>query len=311
MSHALRMPLTASRLQWERDGLDWPHRAHSRHVLAGGLHWHVQVAGEGPVLLLLHGTGASSHSMAGLLPLLTGRYTVVVPDLPGHAFTEALPGAPSLPAMSRALAALLAVLGLAPPALVAGHSAGAAIGAQLMLDGHAPARALVSINGALLPFDGLAGLLFAPLARLVGGGPMLPRLVSRLVARQARDPRAMQRLVDGTGSRVPPASAALYARLVQSPAHVAGALAMMSHWDLRPLAEALPVLLRMLAATRVVDLPLALLNRVAAALPVALPADASWRLAAIGTYTTTFCPRLKVARAFVRFHCATCSAETL
>lgn len=240
MSHALRMPLTASRLQWERDGLDWPHRAHSRQVLAGGLHWHVQVAGQGPVLLLLHGTGASSHSMAGLLPLLATRHTVVVPDLPGHAFTEALPGAPSLPAMSRALAALLAVLDLAPPALVAGHSAGAAIGAQLMLDGHAPARALVSINGALLPFDGLAGLLFAPLARLVGGGPMLPRLVSRLVARQARDPRAMQRLVDGTGSRVPPASAALYARLVQSPAHVAGALAMMSHWDLRPLAEALP-----------------------------------------------------------------------
>ena len=229
-----------ARLHWARDGADWPHRAHSRFVHAGGLHWHVQVAGQGPVLLLLHGTGASSHSLAGLLPLLAERFTVVVPDLPGHAFTDALPGSASLPAMSRALAALLAVLAVAPPALVAGHSAGAAIGAQLVLDGHAPARAVVSINGALLPFEGLAGLLFAPLARLLGGGPLLPGLVSRLVARQARDPRALRRLIDGTGSSVPPASAALYARLVQSPAHVAGALAMMSHWDLRPLAKSLP-----------------------------------------------------------------------
>lgn len=229
-----------ARLRWEHDGLDWPHRAHSRLVMAGGLRWHVQVAGQGPVLLLLHGTGASSHSMAGLLPLLTGRHTVVVPDLPGHAFTDALPGAPGLPAMSRALAALLAVLDVAPPALVVGHSAGAAIGAQWVLDGQAPVRALVSINGALRPFDGVAGLLFAPLARLVGAGPLLPGLVSRLVARQAHEPRAMRRLIDGTGSQVPPASAALYARLAQNPAHVAGALAMMSHWDLRPLAEALP-----------------------------------------------------------------------
>lgn len=230
----------ARRLVWERDGADWPHRAHSRFVQAGGLHWHVQVAGNGPVLLMLHGTGASSHSFAGLLPLLAGRFTVVVPDLPGHAFTDPLQPAPGLPAMSRAIAALLAVLALAPPALVAGHSAGAAIGARLLLDGHAPARALVSINGALLPFDGVAGMLFAPLARLIGGGPLLPGLISRLVARQARDDRAMRRLVDATGSRVPPESAALYARLVRSPAHVAGALAMMSHWDLHPLAEALP-----------------------------------------------------------------------
>lgn len=273
-----------ARLHWARDGANWPHRAHSRFVHAGGLHWHVQVAGQGPVLLLLHGTGASSHSMAGLLPLLAGRFTVVVPDLPGHAFTDALPGTASLPAMSRVLAALLAVVGLAPPALVAGHSAGAAIGAQLVLDGHAPARAVVAINGALRPFDGLAGLLFAPLARLVGGGPLLPGLVSRLVARQARDPRSLRRLIDGTGSTVPPASAALYARLVQSPAHVAGALAMMSHWDLRPLAEALPRLpapLWLLASDRDRMVPPAQAHELARRLPRArcVPLPATGHLA--------------------------------
>ena len=42
---------------WERDGRDWPNREASRFVKAAGLRWHVQVAGEGPVILLVHGTG--------------------------------------------------------------------------------------------------------------------------------------------------------------------------------------------------------------------------------------------------------------
>ena len=46
---------------WEREKSDWPNREASRFVDAGGLRWHVQQAGSGPVLLLVHGTGASSH----------------------------------------------------------------------------------------------------------------------------------------------------------------------------------------------------------------------------------------------------------
>ncbi|MFZ4410973.1 MAG: alpha/beta fold hydrolase, partial [Paracraurococcus sp.] len=67
---------------------DWPNRPTSRLVAAGGLRWHVQVAGTGPVLLLVHGTGAATHSWRDLLPLLARHFTVVAPDLPGHGFTE-------------------------------------------------------------------------------------------------------------------------------------------------------------------------------------------------------------------------------
>ena len=74
-------------LSWERDGRDWPNREASRFVEAGGLRWHVQQMGRGPVLLLLHGTGASTHSWRALLPLLAKSFTVVAPDLPGHGFT--------------------------------------------------------------------------------------------------------------------------------------------------------------------------------------------------------------------------------
>ena len=73
-------------LDWDRDGRHWPHREASRFVTSGGIRWHVQVMGcepgTAPVLLLLHGTGASTHSWRGVMPALADRYTLVAPDLP-------------------------------------------------------------------------------------------------------------------------------------------------------------------------------------------------------------------------------------
>ncbi|HSN71821.1 MAG TPA: alpha/beta fold hydrolase, partial [Steroidobacteraceae bacterium] len=136
-------------LDWDRDGRDWPNRSASRFVSAGGVRWHVQQAGQGPQMLLIHGTGASTHSWRGLLPLLAEHFAVLAPDLPGHAFTGPMPdGHFSLDGMARALAALMARLDFAP-AIAVGHSAGAAIVARLALDGAIHPRAIVSLNGAI------------------------------------------------------------------------------------------------------------------------------------------------------------------
>ena len=122
-------------LIWDRDGRDWPHREASQFVTAGGITWHVQQYGQGPPLLLVHGTGASTHSWAWLAPLLAGRFSLVAMDLPGHGFTSAIPAARmSLPAISAALGDLLRTLHIAP-AIAVGHSAGAAILARMALDG--------------------------------------------------------------------------------------------------------------------------------------------------------------------------------
>jgi magnesium chelatase accessory protein len=223
-------------LDWERDGARWPHRAFSRFVVAGGLRWHVQVTGEGPVVLLVHGTAASTHSWRDLAPLLARRFTVVAPDLPGHGFTESMASVRvSLPGFARALADLVDGLDL-PPALAVGHSAGAAILARMCLDGRIAPRALVSLNGAFLPPSGLAGLFFLPTARLLTWNPLIPHLVSW----RAADPAAVQRLIESTGSALDAEGAALYQRLVRCPLHVAGTLAMMARWDLRPLLADLP-----------------------------------------------------------------------
>jgi magnesium chelatase accessory protein len=226
----------ADRQRWAREGRDWPNSQASRFVRAGGLTFHVQVIGSGPVLLLLHGTGASTHSWRDVMPLLAEAFTVVAADLPGHGFSEAPPARLlSLPGMARSLAALTQALGL-PPVLAAGHSAGAAILARMCLDGGIAPRGLLSFNGALLPLEGMPGHLFAPLARLLVGLPGVPELV----AWRAGNPAIVDRLLTATGSKLDPAGADYYRRLVRNPRHAAGALGMMANWDLRPLLRDLP-----------------------------------------------------------------------
>ena len=233
----------SSSLNWEREGRRWPHRDASRFVQAGGLRWHVQQMGSGPVALLIHGTGASVHSWRGLMPLLARRYTVVAMDLPGHAFTGTPPISQlSLPGMAQAIAALVKQLGLEVE-LVIGHSAGAAIGARLVLDGALEPLALVAINGAFLPLAGLPGLIFPPVARLMAATPFAPQLF----ASRSWDRASIEKLIAGTGSRLDEEGLELYGTLVRNAQHAAGALGMMSRWDLRPLARDLGQLLTPLA----------------------------------------------------------------
>lgn len=221
---------------WEEDGRDWPNRESSRFVEAGGLRWHVQEMGEGPLVLLIHGTGAATHSWRDLLPLLARRCKVLAPDLPGHGFTTMPPpGKLSLPGMAGLLARLLDALD-AKPTLAVGHSAGAAILARLCLDGRIAPRRLIALNGAFLPFRGTAGRVLGPVARLLASNMVLPRLF----AWRAGDAEVVARLVRDTGSTIDARGLELYQRLARRPGHVAAALGMMANWDLQALVRDLP-----------------------------------------------------------------------
>ena len=196
-------------------------------------------------MLLLHGTGAATHSWRGLLPLLSQHFTIVAPDLPGHGFTDA-PAANrlSLPGMARALQTLLWTLDV-QPVLAAGHSAGAPILVRMLLDGQlTTVRGLIGLNGALLPMSGMAGQIFSPLAKLLTGLPGLPDLF----AWRARDARVVERLLEATGSKIDADGVRFYQRVVTNRSHAASALSMMAHWDLPSLTGTfaridLPVLL--------------------------------------------------------------------
>jgi magnesium chelatase accessory protein len=236
----------------------------SGFVEAAGLRWFVQQAGQGgATLLLLHGTGASVHSFAALMPLLADRCRLVAVDLPGHGQTDRAPAAQlSLPGMGQAIATLLDAIAVRPDVAV-GHSAGAALAVRMALDGHIAPREIVAINGAFLPYGGVLAPLLSPLARLLYAQPWVPRLF----ARRAADAAVVRRLIEGTGSRLDDAGIAAYQALMQRPGQAEAALGMMAHWDLRALAQDLPRLalpLHLLAGARDRAVPPAQARRVAA-----------------------------------------------
>lgn len=195
-------------------------------------------------LLLLHGTGASTHSWRALAPMLAPLGGLLAVDLPGHARSGPLPAdRRSLPGMAAATADLLCTLGVTPRAVL-GHSAGAAVMLRLALDGGPEGvlgRArLIGVNAALQPFEGWAGWLFPPLARLLALNPLVPWLA----ARHAQKGNAIRRLIATTGSTLDDAGVAHYARLLSNPRHVAGVLAMTANWDLHALQRDLLLHLR-------------------------------------------------------------------
>jgi magnesium chelatase accessory protein len=225
------------RPDWERDGADWPNRATSRFVESGGLRWHVQEFGDptAPVLLMVHGTGAATHSWRDLAPRLAHQFRVIAPDLPGHGFTDPLPARDlSLPGMAKAVADLLGKIGAAPM-IAAGHSAGAAVLARMCIDASIDPRLLIAFNGALKPFPGPAAFLFPTMARVLFLNPVTPKFFA-----WTADRAAVKRLIDGTGSRLDAAGLDLYKRLFAKSGHVAGALGMMANWDLEALDRDLP-----------------------------------------------------------------------
>lgn len=207
---------------------DWPGRTHSRSVAAGGLD--VQTLGQGPTLLLLHGSGGSAHSWADLLPRLAAHATVIAPDLPGHGYTLGadLPGL-SLPRVAAALQALLDTLALPPPSLVVGHSAGAALALRWALTaaGRAAPR-LLGFNPSLIPPPALYTRLLAPLVNPLATSTPIAHLLAGVSARAG----LVRRLLASTGSRLTPAQQARYETLFRRPDHVRGTMGFMAAADL-------------------------------------------------------------------------------
>jgi magnesium chelatase accessory protein len=227
-----------NRLRWEVDGLNWPHRKHSRFIHAGGLRWHVQQFGSPtlPSALLVHGTGASSHSWSALASILSSRLHVVVLDLPGHGFTEAPASAAqySLPGMSALLHELVKSLNVNVRYSI-GHSAGAAVLTWMCLENYIHPHKLFGVNAALLPLGGVAGRVFSPMAKALWATGVAPHLF----AWRANNMAMVSHLLGTTGSNIDAKGQALYAQLMRNPAHVGAALAMMAHWDLPMLAARL------------------------------------------------------------------------
>ncbi|HEY5815403.1 MAG TPA: alpha/beta fold hydrolase [Solirubrobacterales bacterium] len=87
-------------------------------------------AGEGPVLLLVHGIAGSCENWREAIEPLARRHTVIAPDFPGHGGSEAGAGDYSIGALASGMRDLLLALGH-ERATVVGHSLGGGVTMQL------------------------------------------------------------------------------------------------------------------------------------------------------------------------------------
>src|SRR6202050_3995248 len=101
-----------------------------QHVSIHGHDMAYRREGSGPALLLLHGIAGSSRTWRDVIPHLTGRFTVIAPDLMGHGLSEKPVGDYSLGSFASGIRDLLDVLDI-DHATVIGQSFGGGVAMQL------------------------------------------------------------------------------------------------------------------------------------------------------------------------------------
>ncbi|KPI14682.1 hypothetical protein OK074_2226 [Actinobacteria bacterium OK074] len=99
------------------------------HRVLHGYRRAYRMAGQGPVLVLIHGIGDSSATWADVIPDLARTHTVIAPDLLGHGASDKPRGDYSVAGYANGLRDLLTALGVESATLV-GHSLGGGVAMQ-------------------------------------------------------------------------------------------------------------------------------------------------------------------------------------
>ncbi|HPG24784.1 MAG TPA: alpha/beta fold hydrolase, partial [Myxococcota bacterium] len=164
---------------------DFSFEATSRFVdlPEGRLHYHE--AGEGPALLLLHGSGPGVRGWANFeknLPAFAGSFRCLIIDFPGYGDSDAVAGEP-MSTCARAAIGLLDALGIERAHLI-GNSLGGVVGSLVAAQHPERVDRFVSIGG-------IGSNVFSP----------FPAEGLRLLSAFAEDP-TRERLVDWLHSMV-------------------------------------------------------------------------------------------------------------
>lgn len=164
-------------------------------------------AGDGPVLLLIHGVAGTLDNWGPVIEPLAEHYTVVASDLPGHGRSAPAAGDYSLGAMASGLRDLLFALGHERATLV-GHSLGGGIAMQfsyqfpewterlvLVSSGGLGPEVSAILRAATLPGAGLF------IAATAAAGTAIGHPVGRVLSAIGRRPGAdVAEVVRGYGS---------------------------------------------------------------------------------------------------------------
>jgi pimeloyl-ACP methyl ester carboxylesterase len=158
------------------------------------------VGGAGPPLLLVHGLGGAASNWTELAPLLARRHRLLIPDLPGHGGSSALPAVSGLEPYADRVALVAEAEGMLP-APVVGHSLGGMVVLRWALRRPDDVVAIVLAGAAGLSVGNVFGRQLLSLFTAVRPG----RIAARHRGWVARSPR-LRRLVFGFVSVADPVS---------------------------------------------------------------------------------------------------------
>ena len=207
----------------------WPHYEYSKFLETDKFVWHYQLIGKpgNPIMLLIHGAGASSHSWASLIPKLQ-EFQILAVDLPGHRFSKIKKGIkPQHDIIVRDLVVLFDALKIKPNVFV-GHSIGAVIVLSLSDVYKGPLSSVVLINGALERFEGPAATIFPLMAKVFYASPLTKYWIRIFNSAET----SLRKFLSISGSNLKSKNIDYYLQLMANEAHVTGTLAFISSWSI-------------------------------------------------------------------------------
>lgn len=167
-------------------------------VTVDGVRLHYVRRGAGPVVVLLHGNGATSldFELSGLIDMLAREHTVIAFDRPGFGYSERPRSTVWTPAEQGALLGKALKELDVEQAVVVGHSWGTLVSLALAMDNPGLVRGLVLMSGYYYPSPRLdVALMSAPAIPIVGDvmrftvSPLLGRLMWPLSVKQLFSPK--------------------------------------------------------------------------------------------------------------------------
>ena len=166
------------------------HPPTGQFVTVEGLKLHVQIAGDGPDLVLIHGANGNLREFSfGLMDRLADRFRVIAVDRPGLGYSDPLPhNDATVGGQARILRRAMDQIGVQNP-IVLGQSYGGTVALAWALQ--APPAALVLVSSPSLPWPGELDPWYRITASPLGRATIVP-LASAFVAQTY-----VRRAIDG------------------------------------------------------------------------------------------------------------------
>jgi pimeloyl-ACP methyl ester carboxylesterase len=169
---------------------DWRAGGHYTRLSDGLTHWRREGSPDGVPLVLVHGATVPSWEFDGLVPLLSGAgFQSLRFDLYGHGASDRPPGPYTFERFTRQVVEIIESTGFPQPAMLLGHSFGAALVAAVAAARPELVARLVLV-APMLDFNSSSG--WAKLFRVPGVGEIamhfigVPALIRRRRRRYAR-----------------------------------------------------------------------------------------------------------------------------